>query len=99
MNAISKRQRACYYMYKTQKNAKSFYTLFKKQDNFRYVFIYKKQDTFCYAIVCEFFKLSFIYKKHDTLCYVKFLNPKDQTIFKKKYIYIQKFGHFTFGNF
>ena len=88
ITAIIKRQRACLYIYKKQKNAKPFYTksqtLFKKQDNFRHVFIYKNPDTLRYAIFMKFLKLDFIYKNHDTLRYVTFLYTKIQTLLKKQ---------------
>ena len=78
MTAISKRQRARFYIYKKQKNCKMFLytkspTIFKNQDNSRYVFIYKKEDTLRYAISMKILWLGFIYKKHDTLRYVIFL--------------------------
>ena len=66
---------------KSKKNCQTFlytksHTLFKKLDNFRYVFIYKKQYTLRYSIFMKFLKLAFICKKHDTLRYVTFLYAK-----------------------
>ena len=59
---------------KNKKNCEKFLytksqTLFKKLDNFRYVFIYKKPFTLRYGIFMKFLKLAFISKKHDTLRY------------------------------
>ena len=62
---------------KSKKNAKRLYiytkseTLFKKQDNLRYVFIHKNPDTLRYAIFMNFLKLAFIYIQkawHFLLC-------------------------------
>ena len=63
MIPISEIQRECYYIYEKQKNAKCLYIyakshiLFKKQDNFRYVFIDKKPYTLRYAIFLENFEI------------------------------------------
>ena len=51
-------------------------TVFKKLDNFRYVFIHKKTYTLRYRIFHEYLKLAFIYKKHNTLRYVTLLYTK-----------------------
>ena len=69
------------YIYKKQKKCQTFLytksqTLFKKLDNFRYVFQYKKQYTWRYGIFMKFLKFVFIYKKHDTLRYVTCINTK-----------------------
>ena len=76
-------------IYKEQKNCETFLytkslTLFRKLDNFCYVFIYKKPYTWSYGIFMKFLKLAFIYKKHDTLRNVKFLYTKIWTLSKKK---------------
>ena len=80
MTAIIGRKRARLYT-KSKKNCETFLytksrTLFKKLDNFLYVFIFKKPYTLRYAIFMKILKLAFIYKKDDTLCYVKFLYTK-----------------------
>ena len=87
---------------KSKKNCETFLysksqALFKKVDNFRYVFIYKKEYTLRYGIFHEIFKLAFIFKKHDTLRYVTFLYTRSQTLRKKQdnlqyLFYIQKSG-------
>ena len=72
-------------------------TFWKKQDNFRCVFICKKHDTLLYAIFMKFSKLTFIHKKHDTLRYVKFLYTKIRTLrikqdnFRYVFIFIYSF--------
>ena len=38
-------------------------TLYKKQDNFRYIFIYKNQDTLRYAIFHEIFEVGIYIQK------------------------------------
>ena len=73
MTAISRKQRARFYMYKKQKNYRMFlytkrHTLCQKQDNYRCVFMYKKQDTLRYAVFMKILKLAFIYTKSMTLC-------------------------------
>ena len=77
MTAISRKQRARFYMYKKQKKYRMFlytkrHTLYQKQDNSRCVFMYKKQDTLRYAVFMKILKLEFVFKKHDTLRYVTF---------------------------
>ena len=69
------------YIQKKQKNCETFLytksqTLFKKLDNFRYVFIWKKPYTLRYGIFMKFLKLAFTYKNNDTLGYVTFLYTK-----------------------
>ena len=60
-------------------------TLFKKQDNFRYVFIYKKLVTLSYAIfhgnfeVGTYIQKSWHFALRDAFIY------KDQTLHKKQY--------------
>ena len=60
MIPISKRQRACFYIHKNQKNCESFINIYKKhdtlqkQDDLRYVFIHQKPDTLLYAIFHDF---------------------------------------------
>ena len=71
------------------------WTLWKKQDKFRYVFIYKKQDTLRYTLfLLKMLNFAFIYKNHDTVRYVTFLYAKIQTHRKKqdnlRYIFIYK---------
>ena len=71
MTAIIERQRARLYT-KNEKNCEKFlytksHTLFKKLDNFRYVFVYKKPYTWRYGIFMKFLKLACIYKSM-TLC-------------------------------
>ena len=74
---------------KSKKNGPTFLytktqTLFKKLDNFRYVFMYKKPYTLRYGIFMKFLQLAFIYKKHDTFRCVTFLTSKSQTLRKKQ---------------
>ena len=67
MAPTGERQRARFIYTKSKKIAKCLYiytksqTLYKKQDNLRYVFFHKKQDTLLYAVFHEFLKLAFIY--------------------------------------
>ena len=98
MTAIIERERTRLYT-KNQKKCETFLytksrTLFKKLDNFRYVFIYKKPYTWRYGILMKFLKLAFINNKHDTLRYVTFLYTKSWTLFKKQdnlwYVFIYK---------
>ena len=93
---------------KSKKNCQMFLytksrTLFKKLDNFRYVFIYKKPYTWRYGIFMKFLKLAFTYKKHDTLGYVTFFIQKARHFAKSKTIcdtfYIQKSGTFALRDF
>ena len=61
-------------------------TLFKKQENLRYVFIHKKPDTLRYTIFMKFLKLAFIYiqrARHFALSEV-FIYTKSPTIRKKQ---------------
>ena len=67
-------------VYKNQKQLQNVF--YKKQDNFRYVFIYKEQYTLRYAIFLEYFEVGIYIQKHDTLFQVTFL-------------YIQKAGYFA----
>ena len=72
MNTIIERRLAHFYIFKKQKNCETFLytkiqTLFKKQDNLRYVYIYIEQDTLRYVIFMKILKFAFIYKNHDTL--------------------------------
>ena len=75
---------------KSKKIAKRLYiyaksqTLFKKQDNLRYVFIYKKSDTLRYAIFMKMLKLAYINQEHSNLRYVTFLYTKIQTLGKRE---------------
>ena len=62
MTAIIERQGAPFYKHQKQTNCKTFLytkipTLFKKLQNFRYVFIYKKLYTLHYGIFRENFKV------------------------------------------
>ena len=84
---------------KSKQNCEPFldtksHSIFKKLDNFRYVFLYKKQYTWLYGIFMIFLKLAFIYKKHDTLRYVKILYRRSKTLRKKQdnlqYVFIYK---------
>ena len=74
MTQFGERQRARCYIYKNQNKFERLYiysksqTLFKKQDNLRYVFIHKKPHTLHYTIFREFLKLAFMYTKIMTLC-------------------------------
>ena len=61
--------------------------LFKKLDNFRYVFVYKKPYTLRYGIFMKFLKLAFLCKKHDTLRYVKFYIQKARQFAKSNTIW------------
>ena len=84
MTTISERQRAHFYIYKKQKNAKRLYkytksqTLCKKQDNLCYVFIHKKQTLYVRQFFMKFLKLAFKYMQkslhfalHDVFMYKK----------------------------
>ena len=68
MSAIIERQHARLYEQKAKKIAKTkSRTLFKKLDNFRYVFIYKKPYTWRYRISWNFWSWH-LYAKKITLC-------------------------------
>ena len=75
MNPIRKRKRARLLFTKSEKNGERIYiytksyTLCKKQDNLRYVFVHKKPDTLRYAIFRENFEIGIHkYTKNMTLC-------------------------------
>ena len=69
-------------------------TLFKNQDNFRYVLYIKSYKLHVTQFFMKILKLAFINKKHDTLRYVTFLYTKRQTLHKKqdnlRYVFIYK---------
>ena len=67
MTTIIERQRTRLYTQK-EKNCETFLskksqTVFKKQDNFRYVFIYKKRYTLRYWIFHEIFEVGIYIQK------------------------------------
>ena len=103
MTRNSERQCARFIYTKSKKNAKHLYiyskgqTLFKKQDNLRYIFIHKNPNTLLYEILYKCLKLAFmyIYKKHDTFSYVDFLYTKIQTLLRKKQDNLRYFFIYT----
>ena len=65
---LSKTQRTLFYIYKKKQYCETFLytksrTLFKKQDNLRYVCIYKKLDTLRHAIFHEIFEIGICIQK------------------------------------
>ena len=99
MTVIIKRQRARLYTQRETNYQTFLYrkiqTLFKKLDNFRYVFIYKKQYTWHYEIFMKFLKLAFEYTNSMTLCVTwHFYIQKARHLAKKKdnlrYVFIYK---------
>ena len=71
---VNKRQHASFSIYKNQKQFRNIYlytksqTIFKKQDNLRYVFIHKNPNTLRYAIFLKSFETEiYIYTKCVTL--------------------------------
>ena len=93
----------------SKKNCETFLytksqTLFKKLDNYRYVFKYKKPYTWRYGIFMKILKFAFIYKNHDNLRYVTFLYTKSSRHFAKieticDTFYVQKFGSLRYAIF
>ena len=78
-------------------------TLFKKLDNFRYVFMYKMPYTWRYEILMKRLTLAFKYKKHEILRYVTFfIYKKLDTSQKARQFAIRlytKIRHFCFKRF
>ena len=60
MTALSKIQRARFIDTKSKRNGNVL--TYKKQDNFRYIFIYRMNHTLLYAIFIKHLKFAFIYK-------------------------------------
>ena len=80
----TKRENNCArFLYKSQ-------TLFKKQDNFRYVFIYKKQDTLRDAIFHENFEVSIYVQK--AWHFVLTLRDKNRDTLQKARQFAWRFG-------
>ena len=99
MSAISEWQRARFYIYKKQKNAKRFYiqkpTHFSISRTICDTFLYAKSMTlYVTRLFIKKLNLAFIYKKHDILRYVTFLYSKSRTLRKKqdnlRYVFIFK---------
>ena len=93
MTAISKRQRARFYIYIKPKKCESF--LYTKSKTISVTFLYTERMT---LYVTQFFmkycKFAFIYKKYDILRYLKFLYTKSLTLKKNldnlHYVFILK---------
>ena len=88
MIAISKRQRARFFIYTKGKKGNVF--IYKNLDTsqkarqFPVRFDIQKSRPLLYAIFHEMFEVGIYIKNHDTLCYVTFLYTKRQTLCKKK---------------
>ena len=72
MNAISERQRACFYIYQKQKKCETFlytksHTLCKNQDNLRYIYIYKSKALYVTQSSWKLWDWH-LYTKRMTLC-------------------------------
>ena len=99
MTTISKRQRACFHIYKKQKFAKPFYIQksrhFSKSKSISVTFLYTKSKTlYVTQFLINFLKLVLLYKKHHTLCCVTYSYTKRKTLRKKqdslRYIFTYK---------
>ena len=90
MTAISKRQRALFYIYKNKIKFKTILYVqkarhFSKSKTLPVTFLYTKSETlYVTRFFMKFLKLAFIYKKHESLRYVTFLYTKIQKLLKKK---------------
>ena len=63
ITAMIERQRARFYITIAKLSYTKIQALFKKQDNFCYVFIYKMYDTLLYAIFHEIFEVGIYIQK------------------------------------